>query len=57
MEEGIFQIARKSPKFLQFIGKYLKLWWHDNIYDGVEGEEGGNGVIRFQSEVRDLIEQ
>lgn len=51
MGEALFLLAKSKPEFLQWIVKHLKIWWHDTIYDGREGEEGGNGVIRFQTGV------
>lgn len=52
MSDALFSLAKTNPSYLSWIVKYLRVWWHDTIYNGVEGEVGGNGTIRFQAGVR-----
>lgn len=42
-------VLRLRPTLYPVVNKYLKLWVHGPVYDEVEGEEGGNGTLRFSS--------
>lgn len=47
MEELFKKLGNKRPDFVPWFTRYLKLWFHGPLYDGVEWGEGGNEVVRY----------
>lgn len=47
MDKLVADVSRKRPAYVPWLVKYLKIWFHGPVYEGVEGEVGESGELRF----------
>lgn len=49
MEQALFQLSKGHPNYIPWVVNYLKMWFHNPVFNGQEMEVGDGEVIRYMA--------